>query len=100
MRCCSGLPVPLETGSFEDSVTSEALQLFLSRMVKRGGDYRWSCEKLNGGLGRGSPKGCSYPDPVYKCETNRSFDCKLVQLPSTNPLFMSKRINLGKLLKL
>ena len=64
MRCCSGLPVPLETGSFEDSVTSEALQLFLSRMVKRGGEYRWSCDKLNGGLGRGSPKGCSYPDPV------------------------------------
>ncbi len=57
----------------EDSVTTEALQLFLSRMVKRGGEYRWSCEKLNGGLGRGSPKGCSYPDPVpvreAKCET-------------------------------
>ncbi len=52
MRCLSGLPVPLETGSFEDSVTSEALQLFLSRMVTRGGEYRWSCEKLNGGLGR------------------------------------------------
>jgi hypothetical protein len=50
--------------SFEDSVTAEALQLFLSRMVKRGGEFRWSCDKLNGGLGWGSPKGCSCPDPV------------------------------------
>jgi hypothetical protein len=40
---------------FEDSVTSEALQLFLSRMVKRGGAYRWSCVNLNGGLGWISP---------------------------------------------
>jgi hypothetical protein len=56
--------VDLVTRNLEDSVTSEALRPFLSRMVKRGGEYRWSCEKLDGGLGRGSPKGCSYPDPV------------------------------------
>ena len=53
MRCCSGLLVPLEMSSFEDSVTSEALQSFLSRMIKRGRAYRWSCENLNGGLGWG-----------------------------------------------
>ena len=35
-------------GSFEDSITTEALQLFPSRMVKRGGEYRWSCEKIKG----------------------------------------------------
>ena len=51
MRCCSGSMVPRETRYLEDSVTSEALQSFLSRMVKRGGAYRWSCENLNGGLG-------------------------------------------------
>ena len=28
---------------------AEALQPFLSRMVKRGGAYRWSCENLNDG---------------------------------------------------
>ena len=51
MRCCSGSMVPRETRYLEDSVTSEALQPFLSRMVKRGGEYHWSCDKLNGGLG-------------------------------------------------
>jgi hypothetical protein len=43
--------VDLATRNLEDSVTSGALQSFLSRMVKRGGEYRWSCENLNGGLG-------------------------------------------------
>ncbi len=50
--------VDLVTRNLEDSVTAEALQLFLSRMVvERGGEYRWSCEKLKGGLGRGSVRG-------------------------------------------
>ena len=35
-------------------------------LVKRGGVYRWSDEKLNSGLGR-RPKGWSYPDPVPVC---------------------------------
>ena len=50
-----GLSVPLATRNLEDPVTAEALQLFLSRMVQRGGGNRWSCEELNGGLGWGSP---------------------------------------------
>ena len=37
-------------------ITAKALQPFLSRMVKRGGEYRWSCEKITGGLGV-RPKG-------------------------------------------
>ena len=44
-------------------------------VIKRGGEYRWSCEKLNGGLGRGSPKGCSYPDPVPVVETKNQLIC-------------------------
>ena len=50
-----GLSVPLATRNLEDPVTAEALQSFLSRMVQRGGAYRWSCENLNGGLGWVSP---------------------------------------------
>ena len=50
-----GLNVPRAMRYLEDSVTSEALQSFLSRMIKRGGAYRWSCENLNSGLGWVSP---------------------------------------------
>ena len=50
------------TRNLEGSVTSEALQLFMSQMVKRGGDYRWLIEKRNAGLGRG-PHRVEPPQP-------------------------------------
>ena len=47
-----GFNVPLtwRRDTLRTQFTAEALQSFLSRMVKRGGAYRWSCENLNGGF--------------------------------------------------
>ena len=37
-------PINLVTAAWGVNLITEAFQLFLSRMVERGGAYRWSCE--------------------------------------------------------